>query len=137
MSKVREKLLSVVLGLTLVGAIAVIVAHAISAGLRFVDIFPRISRRDSALGNGFLFFMISGTDWPARLRRSPFVRVQLECWSLWLFLLGFYFALESEPAAEFANLGFLIAACLLAGYSLVSLFCPRDVLRGWEPSTER
>lgn len=122
-----ERVLATILGLVLVTVIVYTVSDAMTSGLRFVQRFPKTSQAESVLGGAYLIFMISATDWPATLRNSPFVRVQLQCWTLWLFLLGVLLAMESSAFAEAVEIGFLLAICFLAAVSLFSLFRPPDL----------
>lgn len=126
-----ERVLAAVLRLVLVGVIISTVSDAITDGFRFIERFPGISGTDFVLGEAGLFFMISATDWPAMLRASPFVRGQLQCWAVWLFLLGGLFATKSSAFAKPAGFGFVVAICLLAAFSLVALFRPRDIIKSW------
>lgn len=125
MTRAKEITMATIFGLVLVAVIVDLVANAISHGFKINGFFPpHASVSSTALDGGLMLLMISATDWPAAIRKSALVRVQLQCWSVWLLFVGLLF----QPLSSFrlGNIIFIVGALLLAAYSLVALFRPRD-----------
>lgn len=125
MTRAKEITMATVFGLALVATIVVLVTDAIRDGFRIKGMFPpHASTAQFATAGGLMLLWISATDWPAAVRKSRLIRVQLQCWTVWLFLVGLLFG----PLSSFrlGNIIFIVGALLLAAYSLVALFRPRD-----------
>lgn len=124
---VRERAAAIALSVTLI-AVALSFAYRIFSETDFIGLFPPVSQASWLLSAGGLVFVISATDMPAALRRSPFLRVQAQCWCLWMILSAVVQMLEGSAIEPLARVAFAVAVCLLAVYSLFANWKPLGLL---------
>ncbi len=125
MTRAAELLIATSMAVVFVAIIVVLATNAIADGFRIKGMFPPgASTAQLPLSAALLFLLISATDWPAAIRKSRLIRVQFQCWGVWELFVGLLFG----PLSSFrlGNFIFIVGAFLLAAYSLVALFRPRD-----------
>jgi len=127
----KATVLSVGLSLTLIAVIGLTLDQMLKYGTGFFQSVERTAQPRVAEGRfsiGALLFLISASDVPAALRQYKGLRVQLQCWTLWLFLGAGVFYAEYYGFAVWGDGLFVLSATALGIYSLVALFRPHDLL---------
>lgn len=124
----REKPVAVVLSILLLSVVGMTLENIAKYGIAFLDAFPRTSPAEQLFGLAAFLLLIGGADFADVLKRAQSIRVQIQCWAAWLFLLASMFAARSLSLFSQLVLPFAIAICGLALYSLVAIYCPRDLL---------
>jgi hypothetical protein len=71
-----------------------------------------------------LALLIADTDVAKAIREGSFLRVQIRCWGLWWLLQYAVLTLQSSSFKHIANQSFVIVGCLLAIYSVATVFKP-------------
>jgi hypothetical protein len=125
---IKEKMFSLGLSIGLLFAISSILHQSVKYSIRIVETFPRVDDSEWLLANALSFWVIAATNWPAQFRQSVMIRVQLQCWAVWLLLLACLFMTQSWPVAHLVGNVFVVLAFVLGLYSLVALFRPRDLI---------
>jgi hypothetical protein len=121
--KVASLMLSGLLVVAITGNLYEVFVH----GIRFVGSIPGSSPIDPSLIVVAMLAIICGSDLPAQVRGSRIVRVQLQCWVLWLSLVIVIPFSERYLSGSQAEITFCALAGLLAIYSVFALFRPHDL----------
>jgi hypothetical protein len=119
------------LSIMLLWVIGYTLANVIRYGSMFITQFPRSTPAEELFGAAAVLFLLACPDDRAtRAIRTPVIRSQIQCWAAWGFLLGVMFIIEPMSLGLISLLPFAIAMSLLALWSLVVLYRPRDLLGG-------
>jgi len=124
--------LSILLSFTLIAVIGLSLHQMLKYGPGFFQFVEHTSRPSVAEGRfsiGALLFLISASDLPAAVRQFKRLRVQLQCCTLWLFLVSALIYVEYLGIAVWAERFFVLLATVLAIYSFIALFRPYDLLK--------
>jgi hypothetical protein len=100
LSPKSEKLLALGLSAFLLASIVGVIACIFALGLNWLQAATPVLRWDIVLfSNAVLLFAIGWTDFPAQIRRSVAVRIQVQCLVIWQALLALLVIATMEQAS--------------------------------------
>src|SRR5665213_2358470 len=128
MNSKQEMLIAIALSALLLVVICWTLVNTVKSGAMFVASFPQGGSGERLFGSAAILFLLSGDETARLIAKSTSIRSQLQCWAIWLLLLGCAFVLRSWVLGARSAVVFSIAICALAIYSLSAIFRPRHSL---------